>query len=106
MTEKNLTGPQLRKLKSLAQHLEPVAKVGKQGVTPAFIQSLLQILAHHELIKLKFTEFKEEKKALAAEIAEKTGSHFVWMVGHVAIFYREHSDPAQRRILGASAVSE
>ncbi len=71
----------------------------KAGVTDAFLTSVEQALNDHELIKIKFTAFKEEKKSLAIEIAARTHSELVWIVGHVAVLYRMQPDPARRRVL-------
>jgi len=95
----NLSNPQIRKLKALAQRLEPVVYVGKAGVTPELVASVDQALNDHELIKVKFTAYKEEKKSLAAEIAARSHSELIRIVGHVAVFYREQADPARRRVL-------
>lgn len=83
-----LTSADRRRLKGQAQLLEPVLKVGHQGISEAFLASVERELAAHGLIKIKFADFKEEKKELAAAIAEKTGSALVQIVGHVAVFYR------------------
>jgi RNA-binding protein len=93
-----LTNKQIRKLKGLAQRLEPVLKVGKQGVTAGFIQSVTDVLGSHELIKLKFSEHKEEKHDLSEKIAQETGSVLVTTVGHTSVFYRENPDPTRRKI--------
>jgi len=45
-------------------------------------------LAQHELVKIKFVEFKEQKKALAPQLAEKTASHLVMRVGNVMVLHR------------------
>jgi RNA-binding protein YhbY len=37
---------------------------------------------------LRFAELKEERKQLAPEIATKTGSELVTLLGNVAVFYR------------------
>lgn len=95
----NLSNPQIRKLKSLAQRLEPVVYVGKAGVTDELLAAVEQALGDHELIKVKFTAFKEEKESLAAEMAARTHSEPVWIVGHVAVLYRAQPDPARRRVL-------
>jgi RNA-binding protein len=84
-----LPGPEIRKLKAAAQRLKATVHVGKAGLSPRFIAAVGQELARHELIKLKFDNFKEERKALSRRIAEETSSHLVWMVGHVAVFYRK-----------------
>jgi RNA-binding protein len=93
-----LTNAQVRKLKALAQQLEPVLRVGKSGVSEAFLQSLDQALTTHELVKVKFAEFKEEKKKLAPLIAERSGSVLVTRVGNVVVLYRENPDPERRRV--------
>ena len=83
-----LTNAAKRDLKARAQRLEPVVKIGHAGVTPEFLASLDRALTDHELVKIRFTDFKEEKKTLAPQIAEKTGSELIARVGNVAVFFR------------------
>ena len=84
-----LTNAEIRKLKARGQLLEPMLKVGKAGLSEGFLKSVDEALAHHELIKVKFADFKEEKKTLAPLLAEKTASHLVMRVGNVAVLYRK-----------------
>jgi len=93
-----LSSRQTSQLRSLAQRLDPILHLGKAGVTDAFLASVEQALNDHELIKIKFTAFKDTKKPLAEEIATRTNSELVWIVGHVAVLYREQPDPAKRRV--------
>jgi RNA-binding protein len=88
----------ISKLKGLAQRLNAQLVLGKAGATDGFIQSLNAALAQHELVKIKFAAFKDERKTLAPQLAEKTGSHLVWIVGHVAVFYRQQPDPEKRTV--------
>lgn len=88
----------ISKLKSLAQRLDPVLALGKAGVTDGFVKSLDEALGIHELVKMKFAAFKDERKTIAPQLAEKTGSHLVWIVGHVAVFYRQQPDAAKRKV--------
>jgi RNA-binding protein len=83
-----LTNPEKRALKARAQRLEPVVKLGHAGITEAFLKSMDGALAMHELVKMKFADFKEEKKTLAPEIAERTQSELITLVGNVAVFFR------------------
>jgi RNA-binding protein len=83
-----LTNPEIRKLKARAQRLEPMFKVGKAGLSDAFVGGINDALAIHDLIKVKFAEFKEEKKTLAPVLAEKTSSHLIMRVGNVAVYFR------------------
>ena len=94
----SLTSRQTSQLRSLAQRLDPILHLGKAGVTDAFVASVDKALNDHELVKIKFTAFKDAKKPLAEEIATRTHSELVHIVGHVAVFYREQSDPAKRRV--------
>ena len=83
-----------RDLKARAQRLEPVLRLGHGGASEAFLKSLDEALALHELVKIKFMEFKDEKKTLAPEIAEKSGSALIMRVGNVAVYYRPKADSA------------
>ena len=96
--ETAMTSAQRKKLRALAHHLEPVVYIGKQGLTEAVIEKTDRSLNDHELIKVRFIEFKEEKKDLTAQLAEATNSELAGILGHVAILYREHEDPEQRKI--------
>ncbi len=91
-----LTNPQLRKLKALAQRMEPTLKVGKNGLSDAFVQSVNEALTRRELVKIKFSEFKEEKKELSPLLAEKTGSQLVMRVGNVVVLYRQNPEADKR----------
>ena len=83
-----LTNAEKRTLKAKAQLLEPIVKLGHAGMTEAFIKSLDTALTLHGLVKMKFTDHKEEKHDLIPQIAEKTASALVMQVGNVAVFYR------------------
>ena len=90
-----LTNPQIRKLKARAQRMEAFLKVGKQGLSEPFLKAVDEELARHELIKIKFADFKDQKKTLAPELAAKTQAHLVTLVGNVAVLYRENPEKAQ-----------
>lgn len=93
-----LPNPVVRRLKSLAQKLEPVLSLGKSGASDAFLKSLDEALEQHELVKIRFAAFKDERKTLAPQLAAKTKSHLVWVLGHIAVFYRQQPDEAKRRM--------
>lgn len=93
-----LKGATRKYLRGLAHHLKPLVLVGQKGVTETLIEAVDEALELHELIKLKFNDFKDEKKTLAKEIEEKTRSEMVGMIGNVAIFYRQQPDEEKRKI--------
>ena len=84
----SLTNAQIRDLKAQAQRLKATLKIGKEGLSPQFLAALDDVLKHHELVKVKFDEFKEQKKELAPQLAEKSRSHLVTRVGNVVVLYR------------------
>jgi RNA-binding protein len=93
-----LTNAQIAKLKGMAQRMDATLKVGRAGLSEGFLQSVRDALAHRELIKVKFDEFKDQKKTLAPELAEKTESRLVTLIGNVAVLYRQNPDPEKRRV--------
>lgn len=84
----DLTNAHIRELKARAQLLKPALKVGHDGLSQAFIAALDDLLKYHELVKVKFSDFKERKKELSPQLAEKTGSKLIMRVGNVAVLFR------------------
>lgn len=83
-----LSNAQIRTLKAQAQRLKATLKIGKEGLSPQFLAALDDALKHHPLLKVKFDDFKEQKKELTPRLAEKSGSHLVTRVGNVVVLYR------------------
>lgn len=88
MHQPTLTNAEKRQLKATAQHLEPVARVGKAGLTPTVLASIEQVLAARELIKVRFEHDRDERDVLIAQVAEATQSALIMQVGKVAVYYR------------------
>jgi RNA-binding protein len=84
----SLTNAQIRDLKAKAQRLKAMLKIGKEGLSPQFLRALDELLNYHEVVKVKFDEFKEQKKELTPQLAEKSRSHLVTRVGNVVVLYR------------------
>ncbi|MEZ4549260.1 MAG: YhbY family RNA-binding protein [Desulfobacterales bacterium] len=57
-------------------------------MSDSLIKAIDEALDTHELIKLKFNEFKEkaEKTAMVEIMEAETGAQLVGMIGHMAIF--------------------
>lgn len=96
-----LRGFQKQYLKRLAHGMKPVVFIGQKGLTPTLVKAMNNALDTHELIKVRFIDFKEkkQKEMLASEIEKIHDCQKVGMVGHVAIFYREQKDPEKRKIV-------
>jgi len=84
-------------LASAAQKLSCLASLGRAGLTEAFAARVDILLKHHELLKVRFQDFKERKDELAAELAQRTGSELVSTIGNVVVIYRRAEDPEKRK---------
>jgi len=95
-----LKGFQKKYLKGLAHGLKPVVFVGQKGITPEVANAVDEALNTHELIKVKFVDFKEKsrKEEIAGAIEKETASQQVGRIGHMAIYYRRQKDPEKRKI--------
>ncbi len=97
MYELALTGAQKSHLRGIGQTLEPALKLGKSGLTPAFFTELQKLLRAHELVKLRFLGLdRHERAALCDQIADEGRCLCIGAVGHTALFYRQHPEPAER----------
>ena len=92
-----ITGAQRKYLKGMAHHLSPLVQIGKNGLTDAVVKSIDEALDIHELIKVRMGD-PEDKKGMADEIAQRTRSARVGLIGHIVILYRRQPDPEKRTI--------
>jgi len=97
---KKMEGFQKRYLRGLAHGLKPVVLIGQKGLTNELLKSAEQALELHELIKVKFNDFKEkeQKKEISLAFQKQTKAELVGSVGHIYIYFRQQDDPEKRRI--------
>ncbi len=93
-----LTSKQRKILEKQAHDLSPVVIIGQHGVTENLLKMVEDSLKAHELIKVKFNEYKDDKREYSEDIANRTDSNLVRVIGNVAIFYRQNEDPEKRLI--------
>ena len=77
-----------KELKQKAKSLEPSVRIGKSGLTESIINEIKIQLEKKNLVKVKFLKAfiqGRDKKELAMELAEKTGSTLIDKVGFVAV---------------------
>lgn len=84
-------------LSSKAQTIKPVVQVGQNGFTENLTAQVEQMLEIHELIKIKFNDFKDEKHEISEKLAKQTKSDLVRVIGNTAIFYRPAKDAEKRK---------
>jgi len=98
-----LTGSDRRHLRRLAHGLDAVVQIGAAGVTPGVVSALDRALEDHELVKVRIARERDERRAIADELADETRSAVAGLVGHVAALYRPAREPERRRIVLPSA---
>lgn len=90
----DLTGKQKRYLRGLGHHLKPVVMIGKDEVNQTVINATDEALEIHELIKLKLQEgCMSDRKSVAAELSEQTGSAIAQILGRTFLLYRPGKEP-------------
>lgn len=92
-----LTSKQRKYLRSKAHSLRPLVLVGKDGVSEGVIEEVKLALLHHELIKIKFVEGKEEREELTRRITESTESLLAGTIGNISILFKEHPEVEKRQ---------
>ena len=93
-----ITSKQRKVLEKAAHSLEPVVIVGQNGVTDSLTEKVAQSLEAHELIKVKFNDFKDDKRELTENLCNSSGALLVRIKGNIAILYKEQENPEKRKI--------
>lgn len=85
-----LTGKQKRFLRSMGNEMDPILQVGKGGVTEPVITQADETLEARELIKGRvLPNSMEDVQGAAQELAERTSSELVQVIGRNFLLYRE-----------------
>lgn len=88
-----LTGKQRSYLKSLANNLDPLFQLGKNGLTENFIIQVDGALESRELIKINVLKNCElDPTEVANELMEELQAEFVQSIGRKFVIYRESQD--------------
>lgn len=89
-----MTSKERAALRAQANSLEPLFQVGKGGVNDALISQTLDAFRSRELLKLKvlLETAPKSPREIAEEIAAKTQSEVVQVVGGSLIFFKENPE--------------
>ncbi|GFN34499.1 ribosome assembly RNA-binding protein YhbY [Tepidimicrobium xylanilyticum] len=88
-----LTGKQRSYLKALANTMDPIFQVGKNGITENFVKQVDEALEARELIKIKILNNSHlDPTEVANELMEKTNAEFVQSIGNKFVLYRESKE--------------
>ena len=84
-----LTSSQRRDRRALAHHLDPVAVVGGDGLTPAVVREIDLALRAHGLIKVRiFSDDRAAREAMFAQLAEQLDAAPIQHIGKLLVLWR------------------
>jgi len=88
-----LSGKQRRFLRGKSHALRFTVQVGKEGLTDALVKAVVAALEEHELIKVKLGQGAGlDRHAAAEELAARTESALVQVLGKTILLYRENEE--------------
>ena len=96
-----LTSKQRAQLRGLANDIDTIVHIGKDGVGANLIKQADDALEARELIKGKVLDnnINYDARTAAEELAKATRSEVVQVIGTKFVLYREsHSKPKEKRI--------
>ena len=85
----------IKELRSQGQKLEPIIRIGKNGLTESQVEEIKKHLKKRKLVKIKILKSLIDEKGtkikhdMAREICEKTGAQLIQRVGFTVLIYKE-----------------
>lgn len=84
-----LTKKQIKQLRGLGQHLNPLIQVGKNDLTDAAVKQADETIEKRELIKCMVLDGSGlTAKEASAELAERLNAEVVQVIGNRFVIYR------------------
>lgn len=97
-----ITGADRRALRAMGSGIKATVFVGKDGVSDAVLSAIDEAHAARELLKVRILDnCPADRKAVAADLAARSGSAMVQLLGRTVLLYRR--DPETPRISLPSA---
>ena len=85
-----ITGKQRAYLRGLANTMDPIFQIGKNGIEEAFLNQLEEALEARELIKIKVLENSGlSAREASNEICEKIGCEGIQAIGSKIVLYKK-----------------
>lgn len=80
-------------LKKRAHNLEPIVRIGKDGLNENIIKSILEAIDTRELIKLKILQnCEEDKNVIYSKLMDYKEFELVGMIGRTVIIFKENKE--------------
>lgn len=87
---KTITSKQRAYLKSIAQTVEPIFQIGKNGLTPEVTEAILLALDAREIVKISvLNNCLEDPKEMCQVLSERTHSIPVQVIGKKIVLYKQ-----------------
>ena len=86
--EKELTQADKKKLRGVAQRMEPALSIGKQGLTESVLKEIITALGRDELVKIRFNISGKPMLEMCQAIENQAHCTRVGSVGKTASFYK------------------
>jgi RNA-binding protein len=85
-----ITGKQRAYLRGLANNLDPIFQIGKNGIEENFLKQISDALEARELIKIKVLENSGlSAREVSNEICEKIGCEGIQAIGSKIVLYKK-----------------
>jgi len=75
-------------LRSKGKSLEPILRIGKNGLTDSVISEIKILLKNKNLIKIKFVKSNGKEKMIE-NIVDKTESELIEVIGNIIVLYKK-----------------
>jgi len=91
MTTPKLTSKQIKFLRARAHALNPIVRIGQNGLSEAVLRELEIALTHHELVKIKVAaNDREARESMLTNMRNSTHSQLVQRIGSIVVLYRQN----------------
>ncbi len=89
-----LSNDQKKHYRSIGHNLKPIVTIAGKGLHENIIAEINRGLEDHELIKVSVkVGDRDVRKAVSAEICERTGAELVQSIGHAILLLRPAKKP-------------
>jgi RNA-binding protein len=88
-----ITGKQRSYLKGIANNIDPIFQLGKNGLTDNFIRQVDDALKAREIVKINVLKNSMlDPSEVASQLSEELNAEFVQSIGRKFVLYRQSED--------------
>ena len=92
-----MTSKERAEWRKQAMKLESIVQIGKDGITPALVHTVLQAINNRELIKITVLENSgEDVREIADELATRTESEVIQVIGRKIVLYKYNTEKKRK----------